>query len=63
MSSASRSHALPEAQVSALARVYALAIRKYQEKGMTAEQAPKPDGPNDAMKGPKHDRAKTSIPE
>ena len=48
MSSASGSRAIPEAHAFALARIYALAIQKYQEKQMAAGRLPSPDGRNDA---------------
>lgn len=39
---------VPEAHLSALVRVYALARKRYQEEKMTAEPAPEPDGRDDA---------------
>ena len=51
MSSASGSRAIPEAHLSALARVYALAIQKYQE----SKEGARPGAPDDAEEA-KNDR-------
>ena len=45
---APRSDVPSEGQSYALARVYARALQRYQEKQMTVEPAPEPDGRNNA---------------
>jgi hypothetical protein len=53
----SRPDATPQAERSALANVYAFILDSANKRGRLSDKS----GPDDAMKGQKHDRAHSSI--